>query len=91
MAILLGVIGVFALFSLVLSVREAVAMVKLSPKADKLGQLFLFGWLRFGTLESMVSAEALPHLQIYKRTVVAFIVLITLGLLLSGYANSLKG
>lgn len=91
MAILLLVIGVFALFSLVLAAREAITMVRLSPTASDLGKLFWFGWLRFGAIDSQISAAARPHLEIYKRTVIAFVALVTLGLALSGYINSMTG
>lgn len=91
MGILLIVIAVFALFSLVLAVREAITIVRLSPAATGLKNLFWFGWLRFGTIEGQISAAAKPHLEIYKRTVVAFVVFVVLGLALSWYATGLVG
>jgi len=89
MSILLGVIAMFALLTLVVAVVQAMAMVRLAAQPG-LAALFPFGWWKFGALEMQGGAQALPHLVVYKRAVIAFLVFVVLGLVLSGWAANTR-
>ena len=86
MSILLGVIALFAVLSLAMAIVQAVAIVRLAPASERLGSYMLLGWWKFGQLEQKAGPAAAPHLAIYKRAAIAFIVFIVLGVALSGWA-----
>ena len=85
MSIVLGVIAVFAVLTLVVAVVQARAMVRLAAQPG-LASFFPLGWWKFSALEARSGARAAAHVQVYKRSVVAFIVFVVLGLVLSGWA-----
>lgn len=84
MTILAGVIAVLALLTLAIAVREARAVVRLSPRGQGLGSFFLLGWWKFKAIEAKAGAEAKPHLAIYQRCVIVFVVLVLIGVVLGG-------
>jgi len=86
MTVLLGVIALFALLTLGMAVFQAMAIVRLSPASNRLGNYFLLGWWKFNRIEAQIGPDAAPHLNIYKRAVIAFVVFIVLGVMLSGWA-----
>lgn len=86
MSILLGVIALFAILSLIVAAVQAVAIVRLAPAGERLGSYMLLGWWKFGQLERKAGPAAAPHLNIYKRATIAFLVFIVLGVVLSGIA-----
>jgi len=83
MSILLGVILLFALLTLVIAVMQAVAMVRLAPASADLAGFMPLGWWKFRQLEQRAGPAAAEKLRIYKRAVVAFLVFLVLGLVLS--------
>lgn len=85
MSILFGVIGVFAMLSGVVAVIQAIQIVSLAPKGEKLGSYFALGWWKFGRIEAKAGPAAVPHVRIYQRAVIAFLAFVILGLLLSGW------
>ena len=85
--ILAGVVALFALLSFAVAVREAMAIVHLSPKGSGLKTYFALGWWKFSAIEAQIGPEAKPHLSIYQRAVIAFIVFVLIGLVLSGLAT----
>ncbi|WP_375450900.1 hypothetical protein [uncultured Devosia sp.] len=87
MSILAGVVALFAILALALAVREAMAIARLSPKASGLGNYFVLGWWKFGAIATQADPDAAPHLEIYKRAVIAFLVFVVIGLVLSGIAS----
>src|SRR5215217_604577 len=88
MTILVGVIGLFAILSWVVAVIQALQIVRLAPKGERLGSYFALGWWKFDKIEAMAGPASVPHLQIYKRAVAAFLVFVVLGVVLSGWMAS---
>jgi hypothetical protein len=86
MSVLLGVITLFAIFTLVVAVMQAVAIVRVAPASEKLGSFMPLGWWKFRQLEAKAGPAAAQPLNIYKRAVIAFIVFVLLGLILSSWA-----
>jgi len=87
MTILAGVIAVLALLTLAVAVREAMTVVHLSPKGQGLGNFFMFGWWKFKAIEAKASPDAKPHLAIYQRSVLVFVVLVLVGVVLGGFST----
>ncbi|WDR05788.1 hypothetical protein PSQ90_16325 [Devosia rhodophyticola] len=88
MAILVGVIIVLALLALALAVREAQAMVRLSPQSDGLAGFFWLGWWKFGAIKARISPDAAARYATYTRAITTFLVLIVLGSVLSSMFGS---
>ena len=86
MSVLLGVIVLFAVFTLIVSVMQAVAIVRAAPPAENLAGFMPLGWWKFRQLDAKAGPAAAANLVIYKRAVVAFVVFLLLGLVLSGIA-----
>jgi len=86
MTVLLGVVLLFALLSLFIAVVQALAAVRLAPAGEQLGSFFPLGWWKFSQLEAKGGPAARERLSIYKRAVIAFVVFVVLGLILSGWA-----
>ncbi len=86
MTVLLGVVLLFALLSLFVAVVQAMAAVRLAPAGEQLGSFFPLGWWKFSQLEAKGGPAARERLSIYKRAVIAFVVFVVLGLILSGWA-----
>ena len=86
MTLLLGVVLLFALLSLFVAVVQAMAAARLAPAGEHLGSFFPLGWWKFSQLESKGGPAARERLSIYKRAVIAFVVFVVLGLILSGWA-----
>jgi len=85
MSILLGVIALFAILSLIVTVIQAVAIIRLAPASERLGSYMLLGWWKFGQIEQKAGPAAAAHLNIYKRAAIAFLVFVVLGVTLSGW------
>ena len=85
MTILFGVIGAFAMLSWLVAVIQAIQIVSLAPKGERLGSYFALGWWKFGQIEAKAGPAAVPHIKIYQRAVIAFLAFVILGLLLSGW------
>lgn len=86
MSILLGVILLFAVLTLVVAVMQAVAIVRLAPASEKLAGFMPLGWWKFGQIAQKAGPAAAEPFNIYKRAVIAFLVFLLLGLVLSGIA-----
>ena len=85
MTILLGVIALFALVTLLLAVQQGRALVLAAPKSAELGSFMVLGWWKFRQLKAKAGPAAAPMLVIYQRAVIAFLVFVVLGALLSGW------
>ena len=85
MTILAGVIAVLAILTLAVAVREAMAVVRLSPQSQGLGGFFLLGWWKFNAIAAKTGPEAQPHLAIYQRCVIVFVLLVVVGVVLGGF------
>ena len=86
MAILLGVIALFAILSAAVAVGQAVAISKLSPAGK--WQDWTFGWWRFDAITKRAGLSGEEQAAIYKRAVIACLAFLIAGLLLSGWASS---
>jgi hypothetical protein len=86
MTVLLGVITLFAVLTLVVAVMQAIAIVRVAPASEKLASFMPLGWWKFGQIEAKAGPAAAQPLNIYKRAVIAFVVFLLLGLILSGWA-----
>ena len=86
MSVLLGVIVLFAIVTLFVAVQQAMAMVRVAPKNAQLASFLPLGWWKFAALEAKAGPDAASYLTIYKRAVIAFLVFLVLGLILSGFS-----
>ena len=89
MQILAGIVALFAILSLALAIREAMAIVRLSPASAGLKNYFLLGWWKFGELEAKIGPDAKPHLTIYKRAAISFLIFVVIGVVLGGISSSM--
>ncbi|SMQ64798.1 hypothetical protein SAMN06295905_1063 [Devosia lucknowensis] len=85
MNVLLGVVLLFAVLSAVLAAVQAVAISRMAQAGEWRG--WLFGWWRFADVEQRAGLAGEAQAAIYKRAVIAFVVFVLLGLLLSGIAS----
>ena len=86
MTILLGVILLFAVLTLVVAVMQAATIVRVAPASERLAGFMPLGWWKFRQLEQKAGPAAAAPLNIYKRAVIAFLVFLLLGVILSGWA-----
>ena len=85
MSVLLGVISLFAVLSLAVAVVQGLALVRLAPAGERLGSFMPLGWWKFRQLATKAGPAAAEPLNIYKRAVMAFLVFLVLGVILSGW------
>ena len=85
MSVLLGVISLFAMLSLAVAVVQGLALVRLAPAGERLGSFMPLGWWKFRQLATKAGPAAAEPLNIYKRAVIAFLVFLVLGVILSGW------
>ena len=85
MSVLLGVISLFAVLSLAVAVVQGLALVRLAPAGERLGSFMPLGWWKFRQLATKAGPAAAEPLNIYKRAVIAFLVFLVLGVILSGW------
>ena len=85
MIILAGVLGLFAVLSWIIAVIQAIRIVQLAPKGERLGSYFALGWWKFDQIQAKAGPASIPVLQTYKRAVIAFLVFVILGVVLSGW------
>ena len=88
MLIISGVVGLFAMLAWIVAVIQAIQIVSLTPKGQKLRSYFALGWWKFDQIEAAAGPASVPHLQIYQRAVIAFLVFVILGIVLSGWMAS---
>ncbi|HEV7345239.1 MAG TPA: hypothetical protein VGN60_06370 [Devosia sp.] len=86
MSVLLGAIIVFAVLTFAVAAMQAVIMVRTAPSHENLAGFLPLGWWKFRQIEAKAGPGASQPLNIYKRAVIAFVVFVLLGLILSGWA-----
>jgi hypothetical protein len=84
MSILLGVVLLFAALCAAVAAVQAVAINRVAPAGPWRG--WLLGWWRFGEITQRAGHSAAAQAGIYKRAVIACVVFVVFGLLLSGWA-----
>ena len=89
MQILAAIVALFAILSLAVAIREAIAIVRLSPASTGLRNYFLLGWWKFGELEARIGPDAQPHMMIYKRSAIAFVTFVIIGVVLGGISSNM--
>ncbi|MDB5614812.1 MAG: hypothetical protein JWQ22_2465, partial [Devosia sp.] len=82
----LGVILLFSVLTLIVAVMQGVAIVRVAPASERLAGFMPLGWWKFRQLEQKAGPAAAAPLNIYKRAVIAFLVFLLLGVILSGWA-----
>ena len=85
MTFLLAAISLFALLSGILAAGQARTITQMAAMK---GQDWLFGWWRFDAIAAKAGLAGEEHAAAYKRSVIAFVVFLVLGLLLSGWIAS---
>lgn len=85
MSILLGVIMLFALLSALLAAGQAIAISRLAAASGPSWREWLFGWWRFERVAGWAGLSGEVQAAIYKRAVIACLVFVILGLILSGW------
>lgn len=85
MGILLGVILLFALLSGALAAGQAMAISRLATAGGPSWRDWLFGWWRFERISGWAGLSGEVQAAIYKRAVIACLVFIIFGLILSGW------
>lgn len=89
MSILLGVIMLFALLSALLAAGQAIAISRLAAAAAAAAgpgwREWLFGWWRFERVAGWAGFTGAAQAAIYKRAVIACLIFVILGLILSGW------
>ncbi|MDV3250657.1 hypothetical protein DevBK_04840 [Devosia sp. BK] len=85
MGILLGVIMLFALLSGALAAGQAVAISRRASVSGPSPRDWLFGWWRFERISGWAGLSGEVQAATYKRAVIACLVFITFGLILSGW------
>lgn len=86
MGILLGVILLFTVLSGLIAAGQAVSISRLATATGLSWRDWLFGWWRFERISGWAGLGGEVQAAIYKRAVIAFIVFLLLGLILSGMA-----
>jgi len=84
MSILLGVVLLFAVLCAAIAAAQAVAISRVAPRTEWRG--WLLGWWRFGEISQRAGLSASAQAGIYKRSVIACVVFVIFGLVLSGWA-----
>ena len=85
MSILLGVIMLFALLSALLAAGQAVSISRLAAAGGPSWRDWLFGWWRFERIAAWAGLSGEVQAAIYKRAVIACLIFVILGLILSGW------
>jgi len=86
MSILLGVIMLFALLSALLAAGQAVSISRLAAAGGPSWRDWLFGWWRFERIAAWAGLSGEVQAAVYKRAVIACLIFLILGLILSGWA-----
>ncbi|KKB78104.1 hypothetical protein VW35_13465 [Devosia soli] len=91
MGILLGVILLFALLSGALAAGQAMAISRLASASGPSWRDWLFGWWRFERISGWAGLTGEVQAAIYRRAVIACLVFIIFGLILSGWVVNQRG
>jgi hypothetical protein len=83
MNILLGVVLLFAILCAAIAALQAVAINRVAPRTAWRG--WLLGWWRFSEISQRAGQSAATQANIYKRAVIACLVFVVFGLVLSGW------
>ncbi|UYO00360.1 MAG: hypothetical protein KIT02_03830 [Devosia sp.] len=83
MSILLGVIVLFAILSATLAGMQAIAINRLAPAGEWRG--WVLGWWRFDEIAQRAGLGGEENAAIYKRAVIATVIFVVFGLVLSGW------
>jgi hypothetical protein len=92
LSVVIGVLGLFAVFAWGLAVISAIRIVRLAPAGQRLSTYGQLGWWRFDRIRTLVGPAADPHIQTYQRAFFAFFICvlasIAVGALLSATAQN---
>jgi hypothetical protein len=85
MGILLGVIMLFAVLSGLLAAGQAVSISRIPTASGPGWRDWVFSWWRFDRIAGWAGLSGEVQAAIYKRAVIACLVFVILGLILSGW------
>lgn len=91
MSILLAVIMLFALLSGGLAAGQAIAISRMATVSGPTFKDWLFGWWRFERISGWAGLSGEVQAAIYKRAIVACLVFVILGMILSGWVVNQRG
>ena len=74
--VLIGVLGVLAVFSWFIAVISAIRVVALAPKGKKVSVYGKLGWWQFDEIRKTIGPAADQPIRVYQRAFIAFIGLV---------------
>ena len=92
LSIVIGVLGLFAVFAWGLAVLSAIRIVRLAPAGQRLSTYGQLGWWRFDRVRAVAGPAADQHIRTYQLAFFAFFICvlasIAMGALLSATAQN---
>lgn len=88
MAFLLAAVSLFALLSGGIAAGQAVALTRQAATGGPTWRDWAFGWWRFDAIAARAGLAGEEQVAIYKRSVIACVVFVVLGLILSGWVTN---
>jgi hypothetical protein len=90
--VVIGVLGLFAVFAWGLAVISAIQIVRLTPAGQRFGTYVQLGWWQFDKVRAAAGPAVNPHIRTYQRAFFAFFICvlasIVMGALLSATAQN---
>lgn len=78
--IVVGVVGLLAVFSWIVAVIAAIQVVRLAPKGERMRTYGRLGWWQFAQIRADLGEAVSPHITAYQRAVAAFLFLVIAGI-----------
>ena len=82
--VVVGVLGLFAVFAWVLAVISAINIVRLTPAGQRLRTYGRLGWWKFDDIRATIGSSADPHIRTYQRAFIAFILCVLASIVIGG-------
>jgi hypothetical protein len=82
--VVVGVLGLFAVFAWIVAVVSAVQIVRLAPKGTRVRTYGRLGWWKFDDIRRDIGPAADQHIRTYQRAFIAFIVCVLVSIVIGG-------
>jgi hypothetical protein len=82
--VVIGVLGLFAVFAWGLAVISAIQIVRLTPAGQRLRTYGQLGWWQFEKVRAAAGAAVDPHIRTYQRAFIAFIICVLASIVIGG-------
>ncbi len=82
--VVIGVLGLFAVFAWGVAVLSAIQIVRLAPAGQRMRAYGQLGWWQFDKIRAVTGGAADPHIRTYQRAFVAFIFCVLAGFVIGG-------